>query len=312
MSSSKQVDPDLPRLDTSPPDDPALPERSAVRRAFDAAAADYETHAVMQNEVCDRLLERLELTTVRPEVVLDLGAGTGRGAAALRRRCRGATVIPIDLSERMLEIARGRAGWFRRMSPVCADISRLPIAARSVDLVFSSLGMQWLADPGAAFREIRRVLKPQGLFLFTTFGPDTLTELRQAWAEADGYAHVNSFPDMHDIGDELVRSGLVEPVMDVEHFTLTYERVRDLMADLKRIGAHNVTTGRRRSLTGPGRMRRVTQAYEAFRQEGRLPATYEVVYGTAWAPIESQGAVVGTAGSVGVDELRSSLRRKKR
>lgn len=302
MNSPKQVDPSLPRLDTGPPEDPALPERSAVRRAFDAAAADYEAHAVMQNEVCDRLVERLDLTTVEPEVILDLGAGTGRGAAALRRRCRGATVMPMDLSERMLAIARHRAGWFRRMRPVCADISNLPVASDSVDLVFSSLGLQWVADQPRAFREVRRVLKPQGLFLFTTFGPDTLTELRQSWAAADDQPHVNTFPDMHDIGDELVRSGLAEPVMDVEHFTLTYERLRDLMADLKRIGAHNVTSGRRRSLTGPGRMRRVAEAYEAFREEGRLPATYEVVYGTAWAP---RRAEVGRAGGAGADSERA-------
>lgn len=290
---------------------PGLPELSAVRRSFDAAAGDYDEHAVLQNEVCDRLLERLELTTVRPGTVLDLGAGTGRGAAALRRRFRGAQVVPMDVSESMLELARGRAGWFRRMQPICADMSRLPVAARSVDMVFSSLGMQWLAEPAAAFREVRRVLKPRGLFLFTTFGPDTLQELRAAWAEVDGFSHVNAFPDMHDIGDDLVNAGMAEPVMDVEHFTLTYDRLRDLMTDLKRIGAHNVTAGRPRGLTGRDRLQRLTEAYEGFRREGRLPATYEVVYGTAWAPAEAEGTVVGSGGAVGLDELRASLKNKK-
>jgi malonyl-CoA O-methyltransferase len=144
------------------------------------------------------------------------------------------------------------------------------------------------------FRECRRVLKPGGLLTFTTFGPDTLVELRRAWAAADGHTHVNRFIDMHDLGDALVRSGFAEPVMDVERFTLTYAEVRDLMRDLKAIGAHNANAGRPRGLTGRGALARMTEAYEEYRRDGRLPATHEVVYGQAWRPAgDPRGRSVG-------------------
>ena len=160
----------------------------------------------------------------------------------------------------------------------------MPFADMSFELVYASLVLQWCEDLDATFLEWRRLLKPHGLLLFSTLGPDTLKELRAAWSEVDGFNHVNRFLDMHDIGDALIRAGFVEPVMDVEHMTLTYEDAASLMRDLKRIGAHNVTAGRSHRLTGRGRLAAFTQAYERWRRDGRLPATYEVVYGTAWAP----------------------------
>lgn len=284
QTEPKRVDPSLPRLDPGPERHPGLPDRGAVRRAFDRAAGDYDEHAVLQREVCNRLLERLDLTVIDPRVILDLAAGTGQGAEALSRRYRKGRVTPVDISEAMLRRARGRGRFFHPLPPVCADISRLPFATDSVDLVFSSLGLQWIDDLDATFREVRRILKPQGLFLFTTFGPDTLKELRAAWSAVDEKTHVNVFADMHNVGDGLVRAGLAEPVMDVEHFTLTYETADELMRDIKRIGAHNVTADRPRGLTGRKRLQAFRDAYEDFRIEGRLPATYEVVYGTVWAP----------------------------
>ncbi|MDQ2070175.1 malonyl-ACP O-methyltransferase BioC [Natronospira bacteriovora] len=284
MTSPKRVDPNLPRLETGPETHPSLPERAAVRRSFDQAADSYDEHAVLQREVCNRLLERLDLTTIEPRVILDLAAGTGQASGALNRKYRKARVFPVDLSEQMLQRARRQGGWWKKLPAICADVTHLPIADDSVDLVFSSLGLQWVDDLDRCFREIRRVLKPQGLFLFTTFGPDTLKELRAAWQAVDERSHVNVFADMHDIGDGLVRAGLAEPVMEVEHFTLTYETADELMRDIKRIGAHNVTADRPRGLTGPKKMARFREAYEQFRQEDRLPATYEVVYGTVWAP----------------------------
>ncbi len=142
--------------------------------------------------------------------------------------------------------------------------------------------LQWCDPPDRAFAEIRRVLKPGGFFAFSTFGPDTLRELRSAWAEADGDNHVNHFIDMHDVGDALVRAGFTEPVLDVDRMKLTYPDALALMRDLKAIGAHNVTAGRPRALVGRARLRRMQEAYEAFRHDGRLPATYEVVYGVTW------------------------------
>lgn len=262
-------------------------DRDAIRKAFDKAAPDYDAAAVLQHEVGRRLLERLEFTTIAPTRVLDIGCGTGRPTRALVRRYPDAQVIGVDLAPNMLKLALKRpryAPWRKRASFVCADAQALPLAAQGFEIIYASLILQWCEDLDATLLEWRRLLKPHGLLLFSTLGPDTLKELRGAWREVDGYNHVNYFLDMHDVGDALMRAGFVEPVMDVEHVTMTYADVQTLMRDLKRIGAHNVTAGRGRGLTGRGRMAALEKAYEHWRRDGRLPATYEVVYGTAWAP----------------------------
>ena len=163
----------------------------------------------------------------------------------------------------------------------CADAERLPLAAGSLDLVFSNLALQW-CRPEAVFSEAARVLRPGGLLIFSTFGPDTLKELRGAFAAADGHAHVNTFIDMHDLGDALVHAGFADPVMDMEMITLEYACVEAVARDLKAIGARNSLPGRPRGLSGRGRWRQVIAAYEKDRRNGVLPASYEVVYGHAW------------------------------
>jgi len=265
--------------------DPFDIDVARVRRSFGRAAVQYDAAAVLQSRVRRELLERLDVVRLEPAVVLDLGAGTGHASLALKRRYRSSQVVALDLAEGMLREAGHRQTLLRRFRRVCAHAAALPLRDGGVDLVFSNLMLQWCTDPDAVFGECRRVLKPGGLLTFTTFGPDTLHELRRAWAAADERTHVNRFIDMHDLGDALVRAGLVEPVMDVERFTLTYAEVRDLMHDLKAIGAHNANLGRARGLTGKGALARMTTAYEAFRRDGRLPATYEVVYGQAWCPV---------------------------
>lgn len=260
-------------------------EPAVVGASFDRAAKSYDAAAFLQKEVGERLLERLELTTLTPQRIVDVGCGTGRPTRELLRRYPQAQVFGADLAPGMLRVARKHQPWFGpRARFVCAEASELPFADASVDILYASLLLQWCDDVDATLLEWRRLLKPHGLLLFSTLGPDTLKELRAAWSAADGYNHVNRFLDMHDIGDALIRAGFVEPVMDVEHMTLTYADARGLMRDLKDIGAHNLTAGRRRGLTGRGRLAAFTEAYEKFRREGRLPATYEVVYGTAWAP----------------------------
>jgi malonyl-CoA O-methyltransferase len=265
--------------------DPFDIDLARVRRSFGRSARAYDAAAVLQRRVRDELLERLDVVRLEPAVVLDLGAGTGHASLALKRRYRTSEVIALDLAEGMLREAGRRRTLLRRFRRVCGEAAALPLRDASVDLVFSNLMLQWCQDPDAVFGECRRVLRPGGLFTFTTFGPDTLVELRRAWAAADSRTHVNRFIDMHDLGDALVRSGLAEPVMDVERYTLTYAEVRDLMRDLKDIGAHNANAGRPRGLTGRATLARMTTAYEAFRKDGRLPATYEVVFGQAWCPV---------------------------
>lgn len=257
-------------------------DRPGMRASFDRASASYEAAAVLQARVADELLSRLDPFKFAPEVVLDLGAGTGRMTSALKQRYRRALVVALDLAPGMLREARRHQHLFRRFERVCGDAMRLPLADASVDVVVSSLMLQWCDPPDRVFAEVRRVLKPGGFFAFSTFGPDTLKELRSAWAEADGYNHVNHFIDMHDVGDALVRAGLTEPVLDVDRMQLTYPDALALMRDLKAIGAHNVTAGRPRALVGRSRLRQMQSAYEAFRRDGRLPASYEVVYGVTW------------------------------
>ncbi|MBL8517096.1 MAG: malonyl-ACP O-methyltransferase BioC [Betaproteobacteria bacterium] len=270
---------------------PPLPERAAVRQSFERAAATYDAAATLQREIADRLLERLDYIRLEPARVLDLGSGTGYATKPLRQRFAGAHLVSLDLALTMLDRARDlhQPSWFKRIaSParmdwVCADAEALPLADASVDLVFSNLALQW-CDPVRIFAEAARVLRPRGLLLFSTFGPDTLKELRAAFLEVDGKPHVNQFIDMHDLGDQMVRARLADPVMDMEHLTLTYAELRPLLCELKDIGAHNVLPGRERGLMGKSRWARLNTAYETFRREGRLPATYEVVYGHAWKP----------------------------
>ncbi|MCB1874193.1 MAG: malonyl-ACP O-methyltransferase BioC, partial [Gammaproteobacteria bacterium] len=223
-----------------------------------------------------------------PATVLDLGAGTGVATVALEKIYPKAQVIALDFAFPMLQQTRRRGGLFRKPRCLCADLEQLPLADASVDLIYSNAAIQWCNDLDRVFPELQRVLRPGGLLMFTTFGPDTLQELRAAWSEADGYAHVSRFLDMHDIGDALMRAQFSDPVMDVDRMTLTYSAVEELMRELKILGAHNVASGRQRALTGKGRLIAMKASYEQFRRNGLLPASYEVVYGHAWAPLQSQ------------------------
>lgn len=278
-------------------------DKRGVRASFERAAADYDRVAVLQREVGDRLLERLDFLRIAPERILDLGAGTGHLARALTKRYRRARIVALDIAHAMLLQARRRSGWWRRPRFVCGDIERLPFADHSVDLLLSSLTVQWCNALEPTFAEFRRVLRPGGALLFTSLGPDTLHELRASWAAADGYSHVNTFLDMHDVGDMLLRAGLRDPVLDVERLTLTYPDLRGLVDDLKALGAHNLTAGRARGLTGKARWQRVRETYDGFRADGLLPATYEVIYGHAWAPDTVQHAAADGV-RVPIAELR--------
>ena len=264
-------------------------DTALVRRSFGRSARTYDEVAILQAEVRRRLLERLDIARIDPAVIVDAGTGTGRGARDLKRRFRRSQVVALDAAWEMLDEARRHRGVRRRFARVCGDVTRLPLRARAADLVFSNLMLQWCNDPDAAFGEIQRSLKPGGLLTFTAYGPDTLVELRKAWAAADSYTHVNRFVDMHDLGDALLRAGFVEPVLDVERFTLTYPSLQALARDLRAMGSRNANAGRPRGLTGKGARARMSAAYELMRSNGRLPATFEVIFGQAWSPDREPG-----------------------
>ena len=267
-------------------------DKRLVRRSFEQAAATYDAAAVLQNEVCRRMLARLGYIKLEPATILDAGSGTGNAVAGLLARYPRARVIALDLALAMARRAGARRPWWRglferrgpRLAAVCGDIEQLPLAPACAGMVWSNLAIQWSNEPQRAFAEMHRVLAPGGLLLFSSFGPDTLKELRLAFQSVDRHTHVHRFTDMHDVGDMLVACGFADPVMDMEVVTLTYADVRELMRDLKAIGAHNVTHGRPSALAGKSLLAKVARNYEPARRGGRLPATFEVIYGHAWKP----------------------------
>lgn len=274
------------------------PEVRAARRSRARAAATYDAHAAVQREVANRLLQRLDLMQIAPAVILDLGAATGAALQDLERRYRQATVLLLDPVPEMLRYARRRRGWFSRSHLLCAEAAQTGLKAGAVDFIFSNLALHWCPDPDAVFRECRRILKPQGLLLFSTVGPSTLQELRAAWAQIDHEPHVHLFMDMHDLGDALIRAGFSAPVMERDNLCVTYREFGGLVADLRATGAVNSHPGRRRGLRASRTREALARAYEQARRHGVLPATVEVISGHAWAPAEDtrpqDGSTVAT------------------
>jgi malonyl-CoA O-methyltransferase len=263
-------------------------DKRAMRDSFSKAAANYDVAAVLQREVCTRMLEKLEMIKIQPTRLLDIGSGTGWGSRQLGERYPQADIIALDIAMGMLQQARGTSSWWQKLSSgskqrfLCADVEALPLVTQSVEMVWSNLAVQWCNDLPATFVELNRVIKPEGLVMFSTFGPDTLKELRIAFDGVDGYNHVNRFADMHDIGDMLAAAGFASPVMEMETITLTYADAKAVMQDLRSIGAHNATVGRAPGMLGKAKWARIARQYEALRRDGKLPATFEVIYGHAW------------------------------
>jgi len=264
-------------------------DKHAARQSFNKAASTYDDVAVLQREVGNRLLDRMNLVRLSPSTIIDVGCGTGDMTTKLLHAYKQAHVIGMDFAEQMLGKTRSKVSWRekvfgRRPALLCGDAERLPIADQSTDLIFSNLTLQWCNDLDATFAEFRRILKPGGLLLFSSLGPDTLKELRASWQTIDNRQHVHPFIDMHHVGDAMLRARLADPVMDMEYFTLTFNDGFQLMRELKLLGAHNTTVDRPHNLTGKTHMKQMLKAYEQYRDNGKLPATYEVVYGHAWSP----------------------------
>lgn len=267
-------------------------DRRAMRAAFEKAAPFYDAAAVLQNEVARRLVDRMELMSMKPVSIIDAGSGTGFVSHLLAERFPKAKITALDLAFNMLSQAKTKRSfkqrWNKQFSYVNAEVESLPFADASVELIISGLTLQWCQDLPKVFKEFKRVLAPGGLLLFSSFGPDTLNELRQSWAAVDNLPHVNTFPDMHIVGDALLSSGFLDPVMDMEMLTVTYKDVKTIMNDLKQIGAHNVMQGRSHHVTGKNKLSQMIKAYEQFRVNDLLPVSYELVYGHAWVPEVSQ------------------------
>lgn len=268
-------------------------DRRRVAASFGAASERYDAAARLQATTRAELISRLDHFTLSPRVVVDLGAGTGAGAAALARRFPDAQVIAIDISAGMLRVAGERLGWRDRIfggrfghpfARIVGDARALPLASGSVDLIFSNFMLQWCDDLDATLVELRRVAAPRALLMASTFGATTLQELRMAFAAVDATPHVNDFIDMHDLGAALVRAGFEEPVLDVDRHRETYPDVRSVMRSLKEIGARNAHVARSRGLFGRGRLRALEEAYaRAANGEHHLPVTWEVIHASCFA-----------------------------
>ena len=274
-------------------------DKRQLRIAFERAAASYDQAAVLQREICNRMLSRLDYIKFTPNAILDAGSGTGYGSRKLAMRYPTSRILAVDIAWSMLVHARVPVAWWKKWLPfpgnrtdyICSDMEQLPLKDAYVDMVWSNLALQWCNDLKLTIAEAHRVLRNEGLFMFSTFGPDTLKELRHAFQSVDNFQHTSHFIDMHDIGDLLVNNGFATPVMDMEYITLTYDNVEHVMRDLKMIGAHNVTQGRRRSLMGKNAWRKAVNQYETLRQEGKLPATFEVIYGHAWKQLSRKAVL---------------------
>jgi malonyl-CoA O-methyltransferase len=271
-----------------------------VRRSFSRAASGYEAVASVPREISSRMLARLDYVKIEPACVLDLGCATGASLTALSERYPKALAVGADFSLAMLQAGRAQRSPLRWLMPflrgkqsalVAADAAQLPFAADSIGLLWSNLLLHWLDDPLTALREMHRVLDVGGLLMFSTLGPDTLKELRACFSDDD--AHTQRFADMHDYGDMLIECGYADPVMDVETLTLTYAGVDELFADLRQHGATCAMLTRRRGLMGRATWHSVCQRYEQLKVSGRLPATFEIVYGHAWKAQPKKAAEAG-------------------
>lgn len=270
-------------------------DRRALRRAFGRAADGYVAVAALQQEVETRLLEQLHYLDERvPARVLDLGSGPGRAAGAMKKRWPKAEIVAVDAALPMLRQVPKHTRFWRPVRRVCADVSHLPFADRSADVLFSSLCLQWVDDLPAALAEFRRVLRPDGLLLFSTFGPGTLSELREAYLAAGEVPPLSPFARIQQVGDAMLAAGFRDPVLDRDVYTLTYPRVHSLMRELRAIGANDARHARPRALGGKARLQRVVDAYEPQRRDGVLPSSWEVITAQAWGP--KDGAPIRGAG----------------
>ncbi|MQG95254.1 malonyl-ACP O-methyltransferase BioC [Pseudomonas sp. MN1F] len=259
----------------------ALPDKRQVAASFSRAAASYDSVAALQRAVGVSLLEQLP-DDVAPTRWLDLGSGTGHFSRVLGERFAQATGVAVDIAEGMLCHARGEQGGAQYH--VAGDAERLPLRDGCVDLVFTSLAVQWCGQFASVLEEARRVLRPGGVLAFSSLCVGTLDELRASWQAVDGMVHVNRFRRFEDYQRLCAASGLAQVSVQRQAHVLHYPDVRSLTHELKALGAHNLNPGRPAGLTGRARMQGLLQAYEAFRQPQGLPATYQVVYGVLRKP----------------------------
>ncbi len=278
---------------------------AAQKRGLNKTAKDYPERAEVFRDINAMLIDRLKLLKLAPTRILDLGAGTGQLSREILKIYPKARIYCLDLAEERLKVARGKRKWFRQQHYVCGDMHTLPFAAESFDLVISKLTWHWADQLHQAIYEAKRVLKLNGQLLFTSFGPDTLRELRASFASVSENPHVHPFLDMHDVGDALLKAGLADPVMDSEHLSHRVPTIKMLLTFIQSIGESNYLDLRSRTLLGKKRFAAMREYYEQFREDGKLPVSLEVVFGYAWRKQELSSQLENGDIAVPVSSLRS-------
>jgi len=274
-----------------------------ISKAFNQQASEYELAAKVQHEIGERLFERLQYLKITPKRILDLGCGPGAFSQSLRTMFPKAEVVGLDLAHAMLIQAKKKRSFFRKWSLVTADMRQMPFATGSFDLVFANQVVHWGTPMAEVFRELNRVMNVNGCLMFTTLGPDTFKELKQAWDGVNDFAHVNEFIDMHDIGDNLMAEHFLEPVMDMELLSVHYETLPKLVRALKAQGVKNINAQRNPGLTGKASWNQFVQNYANLRTaDNKYPLTYEVVYGHAWKG-EQRRTAQGTETRISISQI---------
>ena len=282
--------------------------KTEICNAFNAHARSYAKAARVQHEIGERLIERLDYLMINPRFVLDLGCGDGFFSARLKHRYPDAVVVGLDIAYQMLCQSKKRQGWRRKWGLVNADMSALPFPSGLFDLVFSNQVMHWANAMPPLMNELNRVMNTHGCLMFSTLGPDTFRELRQAFATVSPFAHINAFTDMHDVGDCLLAHDFLEPVMDMEMLTAHYESLPKLLNGLKAQGSKNMNPARNNGLTGRSLFQRLNEAFLPHcTSSGRYPLSYEVVYGHAWKGAQRR-LKNGVETVVSLDEMKSKIR----
>lgn len=282
-------------------------ETNQIRALFEQQAALYEQHAALEREVADRLLERVSYQRREPHRIIDLGCGTGYCAAALKRQYRKAEVLAVDFALPMCRLSVRKSTFMRPLRVVCADVSSLPLANRSADLLVANLSLQWAMDWTALFNGLRRVLRPGGLLLLSLPGPDSLKELKQASHNAGLMNAIVDFPDMHDVGDALLAAGFREPVMDAEFITLTYPSHSALMKEFQAVGSASYCRDFKEI---QAKSEEIGTGYPVDPYSAGWPLSWEIVYGMAFGPEEGQPVRSGglETATFSVEALRGSRR----
>jgi len=259
-------------------------DKEYKRKVFDRHAKTYDEYSSLQNKISDNLFKKLDLIEVRKGLILDLGCGTGRNGGIMKEKYQNIRLINYDFSINMLQEAKKNQTKVlgSKSEFTCGDIEELSFTENTFDVIWSTSSLQWCNNLSYIFKKLKLILKPGGLFIFSTFGPNTLFELKNVTKKISNYQKTNNFLDVFSIKDKLIREGFTNPVIDSEEFCLTYKNINKLFLDLRKIGATSGFKNKKNGLSGKSYLKLISDGYNEYSYDGIYPATYEAVYCYTW------------------------------